>query len=279
MAETRIVRISPNLCLVRGRDGAFLINTNDVFVGRSIMVYGEYCRDEGEGLRMLIKPGDTVIEAGANIGSHTVGLAKRVGPQGTVIAFEPQRACYALLQAQIALNELSNVFAFNEGVGDRPTTLYMPRLDYAQPGNFGGASLAEAPSPQHEAVSVIRLDDRFRDAKVHLIKIDVEGMEGQVIDGARELIAKSRPRFYLENDRVAKSPDLIRQLLDLRYRLWWHMPPLFSADNYFQVKDNIFGRFITSKNMIGIPAEDKTVEIRGLTEIMSPDAPHPSVAR
>ena len=54
----------------------------------------------------MVNPGDTVIEVGANIGGHTVGLAKRVGPQGLVIAFEPQRGCFSLLQSQIALNEL-----------------------------------------------------------------------------------------------------------------------------------------------------------------------------
>jgi FkbM family methyltransferase len=264
---------------VRGRDGVFLINTNDTFIGRSLQVYGEYGRDEGVTLRQLINPGDTVIEVGANIGSHTVGLAKRVGPQGRVIAFEPQRACFSLLQSQIALNELSNILAFNWGVGEKTATFYARRIDYAKPGNFGGVTLADAPSPQHEAVAVIRLDDHYRDIKVHLMKIDVEGMEGQVIDGARELIMKSRPRLYVENDRVANSPALIRRLFDLGYRLWWHKPPLFCADNYFGVVENIFERPITSKNMIGIPAEDTRTRVDGLPEINSPDEPHPSQTR
>ena len=279
MSEARIVRVSSNLSLVRGRDGVFLVNTNDTFVGRSLQVYGEYSRDEGEGLRQLIHPGDTVMEIGANIGSLTVGLAKHVGPQGRVIAFEPQRACFSLLQSQIALNELSNVLAFNWGVGDKPSTLYVRRIDSAKPENFGGMALTGEPSPQHEAVAVIRLDDHYRDTKVHLMKIDVEGMEGQVIDGARELIVKSRPRLYVENDRIAKSPALIRRLFELGYRLWWHKPRLFCPDNYFGMAENVFGRPITSKNMIGIPVEDTKTKVDDLPEIKSPEEPHPSQRR
>ena len=264
---------------MRGRDGIFLINTNDRFVGRSLQVYGEYSRDEGDTLRQLIKPGDTVMEIGANIGSLTVGLAKHIGPQGWVIAFEPQRACFALLQSQIALNELSNVVAFNWGVGDKSATLYVRRIGYETPANFGGVVLADVPSPRHEAVAVIRLDDHYLNTKVHLMKIDVEGMEAQVIDGACELIKKSRPRLYVENDRVAKSPELIRRLFDLGYRLWWHKPRLFCPDNYFGVAENVFGKPITSKNMVGIPAEDTKTRINGLPEIKSPDDPHPSQSR
>ena len=279
LSEARVVRVSPNLSLVRGRDGVFLVNTNDTYIGRSLQVYGEYSRDEGEGLRQLVRAGDTVMEIGANIGSHTVGLAKRVGPQGLVIAFEPQRACFALLQSQIALNELTNVVALNQGVADKGGTLYVPGRDYATQGNAGGVALAEKPLPRHEAVRVIRLDDRHGDIKVHLIKIDVEGMEGQVIDGARGLIMKSRPRLYIENDRVDKSPALIRRLFDLSYRLWWHKPRLFCPDNYFGVTENVFGQPITSKNMIGIPVEDTKTRIADLPEIRSPEEPHPSQPR
>lgn len=279
MHEARVIRISPHLSLVTGRDGVFLINTNDTFVGRSLQVYGEYCRDESRMLRQLVHPGDTVMEIGANIGSHTVGLAKAVGPQGRVLAFEPQRACFALLQSQIALNELTNVLAFNQGAGDRSSTFYVPQIDYTAAKNFGGVALAERPSPDHEAVAVVRLDDCCRDLKVHLLKIDVEGMESQVVDGARGLITASRPRLYVENDRIAKSPALIRRLFDLDYRLWWHLPALFHPDNFFGVPENVFGRPITSKNMIGIPAEDTKTRIAGLFEITSPDESHPSQAR
>src|SRR5882757_7907517 len=96
--------LNDNIALVAGRDGYFLVNRHDVFIGKSIEVYGEHGGLECAFLQRLVRPGDCVIEVGSNIGAHTVGLAKAVGPSGKVYAFEPQRACYALLNSQIALN-------------------------------------------------------------------------------------------------------------------------------------------------------------------------------
>ena len=70
------------IAVVKGRDGFFLVNRNDVYIGKALEIYGEYCGIEGDLLTSLIKPGQTVIEVGANIGSHTVGLAKCVGSTG-----------------------------------------------------------------------------------------------------------------------------------------------------------------------------------------------------
>ena len=83
--------LNKDVALVAGKDGYFLVNRNDMYIGKAIETYGEYAGLEGETLVFLCRPGQTLIEVGANIGSHTVGLAKRVGPTGKVYAFEPQR--------------------------------------------------------------------------------------------------------------------------------------------------------------------------------------------
>ena len=87
-----------------------LYNEHDIYIGRSLDLYGEFSEGECDVFRQLIQPGWTVLELGANIGSHTVFLAKRVGPSGRVIAFEPQRIVFQTLCANIALNNLLNVF-------------------------------------------------------------------------------------------------------------------------------------------------------------------------
>jgi hypothetical protein len=66
----------------------------------------------------------------------------------------------------------------------------------------------------------------------HLVKIDVERMEREVIEGVRALIERSRPFLYIENDRVEESAALISLIQDCGYRLWWHIPPLFNPDNF-----------------------------------------------
>jgi hypothetical protein len=105
-------------CLVKARHGWFLANRYDEFVGAALIRYGEYGEIEHAFLTSLLAPGDSVIEVGANIGSHTVGLAKRVGPTGSVIAIEAQPAIFRILCANLALNGLSNVMPHACGCGD-----------------------------------------------------------------------------------------------------------------------------------------------------------------
>jgi tRNA A58 N-methylase Trm61 len=89
--------------LAQTRDGKMLYNPRDVCIGASIERYGEFSYLEAALLVQLCSPGDTVIDVGANIGTHTVALSKRVGPQGFVYAFEPQQAVFQVLCANMAL--------------------------------------------------------------------------------------------------------------------------------------------------------------------------------
>lgn len=75
--------------LRRCRHGPMLYNVNDAYIGAMLDQYGEFSEDENEIFQQLLRPGMTVVEAGANIGAHTVPIAQRVGPRGRVLAFEP----------------------------------------------------------------------------------------------------------------------------------------------------------------------------------------------
>lgn len=260
------------VAIVSGRDGTFLVNRKDVYIGRSIEIYGEHGGLEGAFLKSLVKAGDHVVEVGANIGAHTVGLAKAVGTKGRVDAFEAQRACFAFLQAQIALNQLHNVHGHLCAVGRTTGKLWVPVANYAEYGNFGGIALSSDPVKDSEPVDVVALDDQIGDRHCILLKIDVEGMEEDVIRGAMKLINKSFPLLYVENDRVDKSKSLVALLLGLGYRLWWHIPKLYNPDNYFGIKDNIYEK-VASFNMFC--CRESHPAAAGLVEIKSPDEPHP----
>ena len=265
--EKIVLELNALNCLVQARHGWFVANRNDHYLGHALIRYGEYNEAEAEFLRSLIGEGDGVIEVGANIGSHTIPLARRIGREGRLVAIEAQPAIHQYLCANIALNALLNVTTHACGCGAKRLTMRLPPIDYGSPTrqNFGGISLREG--GEGTPVEVVPLDEvvdelpRFR-----LLKIDVEGMESDVIRGAARLIARYRPRLYVENDRVEKSEELITLILSLGYRLWWHAPPLFNPQNYFGVAENEYGN-IVSLNMLGLPRDDK-MEVPGLKEIV-----------
>jgi FkbM family methyltransferase len=183
-----------------------------------------------------------------------------------VLAVEPQRILYQILCANLALNVIGNTFVRQAGLGSAPGSVRVPPIDYAGSFNFGGLSLGGF--REGEEVPVITLDSLALPA-CHVLKIDVEGMEGDVLQGARDTLARHRPVLYVENDRPEKSAALIALLFELDYRLFWHLPPLFHADNFAGHAENVFPTII-SANMIGVP---RSVEqsVQGFREITSPD--------
>jgi FkbM family methyltransferase len=265
-SQSRAIPLNTFNYLVNGRHGWFLANGNDFYIGNALIRYGEYGELEGQFLASLVKPGDAIVEVGANIGTHTIPLAQKVGAQGSVIAIEVQPPIFHYLCANIALNGLFNVTTHACGCGATSESMMIPRMDYAAPHsqNFGGVSLSRG--NQGIPANVIPLDELLVGiTKINLLKLDVEGMEGEVLKGATHTIAHHRPRIYLENDRPENSQALIEQLMAMDYRLWWHIPPLFNPGNYFGVQENVFGN-VASFNMLCLPRETQTPVV-GQTEI------------
>jgi FkbM family methyltransferase len=248
--------------LAQTRYGPLLYNRFDQYVGGSIAAYGEFSEGEAAMFGQLVGTGGVVVEAGANIGAHTVHLAKRVGETGAVYAFEPQRIVFQTLCANLALNQLVNVIARQQGCGRQAGEMVLPNVDPRAINNFGGLSLLT--EGRGEKVEIVTIDS-LELTRCNLIKVDVEGMEEEVIAGAVNTIARLRPVLYLENDRTEKSASLIRYLQSLDYRIWWHLSPLFNTDNFAKNSNNIFGN-IVSINILCQPAETAR-PVAGLREI------------
>ena len=103
-----------------------VFNRHDQFIGKALKVYGEYSEGEYDVFSQVVKPGDTVIEAGANLGAHTLGLAQLAGPNGRVYAFEPQRLMFQTLLGNVALNSLTNIYGFQKALSNAPGKLLVP---------------------------------------------------------------------------------------------------------------------------------------------------------
>lgn len=237
------------------RHGPMLYLITDRFIGRALDLYGEYSEGEVKLFRQIVKPGHVALDIGANIGTHTVALARAVTADGAVFGFEPQRVVFQLLCANVALGGHTHVRTFHAAVGRTAGDVRVPLVDYGETGNFGGVELGDGDvGNDGETVPILPIDSL--DLTVcHFMKIDVEGMESEVLAGAERTIGRHRPMIYTENNREEKSAALIQQLFDLDYDLHWHFPPMFNAENYFAETQNIFGNMI-SPNMLCVPRED-----------------------
>ncbi|QGJ69500.1 Hypothetical protein PBC10988_11820 [Planctomycetales bacterium 10988] len=136
-------------------------------------------------------PGDTVLDIGAFIGRHTLRYAQIVGPQGIVIAVEPFVENFQLLQTNVRLNSFSNILCAQVAMSDRNG---MGQLHYEQEASV--ATLEPSENSQLPQVPVITytVDTLCRDygiQEVDFIKIDVEGSELQVLEGAEKMLKRS----------------------------------------------------------------------------------------
>ena len=246
------------------RHGRFTFLPNDAFVGRSLDVYGEFAEGEVLLFHKLLRPGDVVIEAGANIGALTVPLARAVGPAGKVVAYEPQAVLARLLSVNLAANGLGNVEVRRAGLGAAPATIRVPHIDYRRAGNFGGISIGGETG--HEVA--LETIDGLAMTTLAFVKIDVEGMELDVLKGGARTIRALRPILFVENDRSERSAALISHLIAMDYGLWWHITPLFSRQNHFGATEDVV-HGVCSFNMLCLPPE-RRVAIGGLP-VTGPD--------
>jgi len=246
------------------RSGPMLYNKNDIFMGGSLQKYGEFSVGEQEVFSRIVRPGALVVEVGANIGAHTVVLAGLAGNDGEVHAFEPQRIVFQALCANLALNNCTNVFAHQVAVGEHAGAILVSSPDPTVRSNFGGLSLPG--TTFGENVPLITLDSLDLPA-CQLLKVDVEGMEVEVLKGAAQLINTYRPIMYLENDRIDRSEELLTIVESIDYNAYWHLPRVFNPDNYFGDSENIFGNFV-SINVLCVPKETK-MEVNGLRQVLS----------
>jgi FkbM family methyltransferase len=190
-------------------------------IGRSIVTTGLFDLAVSETLARLIDTGDTVIDAGANVGYMTVLAATVAGRGGRVMAFEPHPELFGVLRqnAEYARRFGCAVDVRQAALGDKhgPASLRIP-ASFA--GNDGLATLADQPSDvQSVAVTVERLDDVV-DGPVSVMKLDVEGFEASVLRGAPRLLSGDRLRHIVFEEHDVERSDVVRILRDAGYHLF-----------------------------------------------------------
>ena len=237
----------------------------DPYQTGSLGMYGEWAAAECSLLCSFLKPGFCALDIGANIGSITVALAKKVGPSGLVLAFEPQRPAYFCLCGNVALTHTINqTRCFNVAVSDSDQVVQVPVVNLQKPFNVGGVRIGDEHYDQacnlpKEDVPCVAID-QFDLERVDLMKIDVESMEAKVLKGASATIARCRPVVLAEalfddgyGREDANLAAMLEFFLNQKYEARFAPTPLCSPDNLRFCPDAIFPG--GDRNLVAVPSE------------------------
>ena len=192
-----MITASGDRSLYRTPDGDYFWLNDTSYVDQCIIRDGVFEADSVRIVRELVKPGQVVLDVGANIGYYTVILAKLVGPEGRVFAFEPTQHFQTVLKRNVAANDLLNVEIVPSGLSSKPgkgqieigestATLHVP----------GGARLAAS-----ESISLTSLDAFANDQnldRLDFIKVDIDGHEPAFLEGAHDALSRFDPPILLE---------------------------------------------------------------------------------
>lgn len=231
--------------LVSTNHGSMITNRNDFCItgnewfGVGLQLFEQGCYDPKE-VELLLDildirrhffgDGVVALDCGANIGVHSVEWGRWMYGWGRVFAFEAQERIYYALAGNLAINNCFNVSAFHVALGAGCGSINIPEPNYFVPGSFGSFELVKREETEFIGqaidyaktvpVSLVSLDSLGLD-RVDFIKIDVEGMELDVLKGAASVIEKNHPVMFIE---IIKSDQdqLTAYLTDRGYKLFPH---------------------------------------------------------
>jgi len=154
--------------------------------------------------------GVVALDCGANVGTHTVEWARLMTGWGSVIAIEAQEQIFHALGGNVTLNNCFNVRLIHAAVGNANGMMKIPSPDYQSPASFGSLELKPTARPEFIGQEIDYADaalapvravtiDSLALKRLDLLKIDVEGMEAEVLDGARRTIRQSLPVIIVEH--------------------------------------------------------------------------------
>jgi FkbM family methyltransferase len=153
-------------------------------------------------LHEYVKPGDWVLDVGANIGQYTWQLSELVGKSGRVLAIEPIPETFALLASNVQHFRHRNVSMLNVALSDSTgiAEMFIPRFDTGLL-NYYQASLRHRTSPEEGGYTILKV--RFDDLRIptpfSLIKVDAEGHDESVLSGLNETLERDRPVLIVED--------------------------------------------------------------------------------
>lgn len=175
--------------------------------------------------------GVVAIDCGANIGVHTIQWARTMYGWGSVLSFEPQERLFYALAGNISVNNCFNATAIFAAVGDKPGKILVPNPNYFIPSSFGSLQLrydaelefiGQSIDYSKEKCSEVQLIalDQLQLERVDFIKLDIEGMEIEALNGARKSIKRFKPQLLIE--RIKSDENKLKKFLtNLDYNVFY----------------------------------------------------------
>jgi FkbM family methyltransferase len=214
--------------------GDVIVNRNDNWQGQ--MVFGPGISPSHKEIEVLCSlaqmcgPGAVAMDIGANVGFFSLALGKALAPLGgKVWSIEAQRLIFNMVAGTMALNCMENVYVYNWAIGKELGEIPIPQYDLSKPGSFGSvefmkeaqdvgqSKLADKPD---ETVPLINLDSLELE-RVDIMKIDVEGMESDLLEGGKDMFTRLKPIVWIEWLKSDKNA-LIMFFKNLGYNVYEH---------------------------------------------------------
>lgn len=194
------VKLKPNFVITKKYNHKmFLDNIDSLYLS----VNKDWDDFETTLLEKEIKKGDIVLDLGANIGFYTLILAKLVGKEGKVYAFEADSSNFEILKKNVETNGYENIILENKAVLDKNEKIKF----YIDEGNTAGNSVLKGKNTKYKEVEALRLDDYFsKHKRIDFIKIDIEGSEYKAMIGMSKLLK--------ENKNIRIMTEFYPKLLD-----------------------------------------------------------------
>jgi FkbM family methyltransferase len=246
-----------------------------------MMYYGRFCPEILQVLQQFVRPGDTVLDIGAQLGYFSLHAARLVSPTGRVYCFEPDPRSFARLEHAIRLSRIDWIKSFQTALSAREGTMdfYLsPTLGWST-----GVKNSHLEDLQQVSVRTSPLDLLVSQGEIpsrmRLVKIDVEGFEMEVLRGMRNVLATSRPILVLEinvqmlHAQGTSPSEIVRFLESLEYDVsridkdlrWWRTRPrmrLCPADASLQVGCDLV---CTPSELLTIGASDPGSDLEQLS--------------
>jgi FkbM family methyltransferase len=199
-------------------------------LSRQLFISGTYDPNEFYGLSQVLSPGMTVLDVGANEGLYSLFAAQQVTTSGMVVAFEPSQREFDRLQTNLTLNQLAQVKPLQLALANVNTRQVLKVADGEHSGQntLGDFAYEGVNCLQTETVELRRLDDLLPELgiqQVDVIKMDVEGAEFAVLQGAQATLQHYRPLLMLEfvdqalQNQGSSCAEVVQFLHDLGYKL------------------------------------------------------------